>query len=76
MQANSLTEGYGYQWWVTTAGGHNATQPSATVANSSEVVPDLRLVAVFSTDTTEINAAVDTPYTRILSQIIDQVENA
>jgi hypothetical protein len=40
------------------------------------VVPDLRLVAVFSTELTETDAAVDPySYISILSQIIDQAEN-
>jgi CubicO group peptidase (beta-lactamase class C family) len=76
VQVDSATEGYGYQWWVTTAGGHAAYAAAGYGGQLIEVVPDLRLVAVFSTELTETDAAVDEyAYISILSQIIDQVEN-
>jgi CubicO group peptidase (beta-lactamase class C family) len=76
VQVDNATEGYGYQWWVTTAGGHAAYAAEGYGGQLIEVVPDLRLVAVFSTELTETDAAVDEhAYISILSQIIDQVEN-
>ncbi|HET6918310.1 MAG TPA: serine hydrolase, partial [Jiangellaceae bacterium] len=76
VQVDSATEGYGYQWWVTMAGGHAAYAAAGYGGQLIEVVPDLRLVAVFSTELTETDAAVDPySYISILSQIIDQVEN-
>jgi CubicO group peptidase (beta-lactamase class C family) len=76
VQVDSATEGYGYQWWVETAGGHAAYAAAGHGGQLIEVVPDLRLVAVFSTELTETDAAVDPySYISILSQIIDQVEN-
>ena len=75
LQVDSATEGYGYQWWVTTAGGHAAYAAEGYGGQLIEVVPDLRLVAVFSTELTETDAAVDEhAYISILSQIIHQVE--
>ena len=76
VQTNNLTMGYGYQWWVTTAGDHDAYAAIGFGGQLIEVVPDLRLVAVFSTDVTETDAPVDTrSYAGILSQKIEQVEN-
>jgi CubicO group peptidase (beta-lactamase class C family) len=76
VQSDSATEGYGYQWWVETAGGHAAYAAAGYGGQLIEVVPDLRLVAVFSTELTETDATVDEyAYISILSQIIDQVEN-
>jgi CubicO group peptidase (beta-lactamase class C family) len=76
VQANSLANGYGYQWWVTTSGGHTAYAAIGFGGQLIEVVPDLRLVAVFSTDVTETDATVDSgSYANILSAIIRQVEN-
>ena len=76
MQAKSILEGYGYQWWVTTAGGHPAYAAMGFGGQLIEVVPDLRLVAVFSADVTEPDAPVDPySYASILSLIIQQVED-
>jgi CubicO group peptidase (beta-lactamase class C family) len=76
VQVDNATEGYGYQWWVTKAGGHAAYAAEGYGGQLIEVVPDLRLVAVFSTELTETDAAVDEhAYISILSQIIDQAEN-
>ena len=75
VQVDGAAEGYGYQWWVTTAGGHPAYAAVGYGGQLIEVVPDLRLVAVFSTKLTETDAAVDPySYISILSQIIHQVE--
>jgi CubicO group peptidase (beta-lactamase class C family) len=75
VQAN-LTNGYGYQWWVTTAGGHDAYAAIGYGGQLIEVVPDLRLVAVFSTDVPETGATVDArSYTSIVSAKIRQVES-
>jgi CubicO group peptidase (beta-lactamase class C family) len=76
VRANSITHGYGYQWWVTTAGGHEAYAAVGFGGQLIEVVPDLRLVAVFQADITEPDAPVDPySYVSILSGIIQQVEN-
>jgi CubicO group peptidase (beta-lactamase class C family) len=76
VQAKSILEGYGYQWWVTTAGGHPAYAAMGFGGQLIEVVPDLRLVAVFSADVTEPDAPVDPySYASILSLIIQQVED-
>ncbi len=75
VRANSITKGYGYQWWVTTAGGHAAYAAIGFGGQLIEVVPDLRLVAVFTADITEPDAPVDPySYVSILSAIIQQVE--
>ena len=58
-KSDNATEGYGYQWWVTTAGGHAAYAAEGYGGQLIEVVPDRRLVAVFSTELTETDAAVD-----------------
>ena len=42
-------EQYGYQWWVTTAGGHSAYAAIGFGGQLIEVVPDKSVVAVFST---------------------------
>ena len=39
---------YGYQWWVTTADGHNAFAAAGFGGQLIEVVPDLDLVVVVS----------------------------
>jgi CubicO group peptidase (beta-lactamase class C family) len=39
---------YGYQWWVTTADGHNAFAAIGWGGQLIEVVPDLDLVIVVS----------------------------
>ncbi len=76
VRANSITEGYGYQWWVTTAGGHAAYAAIGFGGQLIEVVPDLRLVAVFSADVTEPDPPVDPySYVSILSLIVYQVEH-
>jgi CubicO group peptidase (beta-lactamase class C family) len=76
VQTNSLTSGYGYHWWVTTAGDHDAYAAIGHGGQLIEVVPELRLVAVFSTEVPETRAAVDArSYTSIVSAIIHQVEN-
>lgn len=41
-------EQYGYQWWVTTAGGHSAYAAIGFGGQLIEVVPDRSVVAVFS----------------------------
>ena len=40
---------YGYQWWVTTAGGHPAYAAVGVGGQLLEVVPDRSLVVVFTT---------------------------
>lgn len=48
--ANGLGgDGYGYQWWVTSAGEHPAFAAIGYGGQIVEVVPDLRLVVVAST---------------------------
>ena len=42
-------EHYGYQWWVTTAGGHPAYAAIGFGGQLIEVVPDKALVVVFAT---------------------------
>ncbi|MFN8029077.1 MAG: serine hydrolase [Dermatophilaceae bacterium] len=42
-------EQYGYQWWVTTAGGHPAYAAVGIGGQLLEVVPDRSLVVVFTT---------------------------
>jgi CubicO group peptidase (beta-lactamase class C family) len=75
VRANSITKGYGFLWWVTTAGGHAAYAAIGFGGQLIEVVPDLRLVAVFTADITEPDAPVDPySYVSILSAIIQQVE--
>jgi CubicO group peptidase (beta-lactamase class C family) len=76
VRAKSILEGYGYHWWVTTAGGRPAYAAIGFGGQLIEVVPDLRLVAVFSADMTEPDAPVDPySYVSILSLIIQQVED-
>jgi CubicO group peptidase (beta-lactamase class C family) len=76
VRANSITESFGYQWWVTTAGGHMAYAAIGFGGQLIEVVPDLRLVAVFTADITEPDAPVDPySYVSLLSLIVHQVEN-
>jgi CubicO group peptidase (beta-lactamase class C family) len=41
--------GYGYQWWITTAGDHRGFAAIGFGGQIIEVVPDLRLVVVAST---------------------------
>jgi hypothetical protein len=61
---------------VTTAGDHDAYAAIGHGGQLIEVVPELRLVAVFSTEVPETRAAVDArSYTSIVSAIIHQVEN-
>ena len=61
---------------MTTAGGHEAYAAVGFGGQLIEVVPDLRLVAVFQADITEPDAPVDPySYVSILSGIIQQVEN-
>ena len=53
--------GYGYQWWVTSAGEHPAFAAIGYGGQIIEVVPDLRLVVVASTwidDTTSFDSRV------------------
>ena len=45
----SGAEHYGYQWWVTTAGGHPAYAAIGFGGQLIEVVPDKALVVVFVT---------------------------
>jgi CubicO group peptidase (beta-lactamase class C family) len=76
VQTNDLATGYGYQWWVTTAAGHDAYAAIGYGGQLIEVVPDLRLVAVFSTDVPETGAAVEArSYASIVSAKIRQVES-
>ena len=76
VRANSITESFGYQWWVTTAGGHAAYAAIGFGGQLIEVVPDLRLVAVFAADITKNDAPVDPySYVSILSLIVHEVEN-
>jgi CubicO group peptidase (beta-lactamase class C family) len=76
VQAKSILEGYGYQWWVTTANGHAAYAAMGFGGQLIEVVPDLRLVAVFSADVTGPDAPVDPySYASFLSLVVHQVEN-
>ena len=75
VQTNTLTTGYGYQWWVGTAADHDAYAAIGYGGQLIEVVPDLRLVAVFSTDVPETSVTVDArSYTDIVSAKIRQVE--
>ena len=46
-------EGYGYMWWVTTIGEYAAYMAVGFGGQVIEVVPDLRLVAVVSTEVDE-----------------------
>ena len=76
VQTNNLTTGYGYQWWVTTAGDHYAYAAIGYGGRLIEVVPDLHIVALFSTDVPETGATVDArSYTSIVSAMIRQVES-
>jgi CubicO group peptidase (beta-lactamase class C family) len=53
--------GYGYQWWVTSAGDHPAFAAVGTGGQLVEVVPDLGLVVAASTwidDTTSFDARI------------------
>jgi CubicO group peptidase (beta-lactamase class C family) len=43
------TDGYGYQWWITTANGHPAAVAWGLGGQLIEIVPDLGLVVVVST---------------------------
>lgn len=47
---------YGYQWWVTSAGGHEAFAAVGFGGQIIEVVPDLQLVVVASAWIDEVNA--------------------
>ena len=52
---------YGYQWWVTSSGGHPAFAAIGYGGQIVEVVPDLRLVVVASTwidDTTSFDSRI------------------
>jgi CubicO group peptidase (beta-lactamase class C family) len=53
-------DGYGYQWWVTTAGGEPAYAAVGYGGQLVEVVPSKRLVAVFVTE-----VLTTTPYARV-----------
>lgn len=49
-----LADEYGYQWWVTTAGGHPAFAASGFGGQLIEVVPELDLVVVVSSDLRDV----------------------
>ena len=46
---DELIKGYGYQWWVTTADGHDAFAAVGFGGQLIEVVPDLDLIVVAAT---------------------------
>jgi CubicO group peptidase (beta-lactamase class C family) len=53
-QGQGGMEAYGYQWWVTTVRGHEAFAAVGFGGQLVEVVPDLRLVVVITTEVTDL----------------------
>jgi CubicO group peptidase (beta-lactamase class C family) len=51
----TFSEGYGYQWWITTERGHEAYAAVGFGGQLVEVVPDQRLVVVTATEATDFN---------------------
>ncbi|WP_214405046.1 serine hydrolase domain-containing protein [Pseudonocardia lacus] len=62
--------GYGYQWWVGTAGGHPAFAAAGFGGQLIEVVPDLDLVVVVRTDVTNGPGAPPNDYAGMVDAVI------
>jgi CubicO group peptidase (beta-lactamase class C family) len=64
------TPGYGYQWWVTTAGRHSAFAAIGHGGQLIEVVPDLRLVVAVSTTVTKESPAPSEVYLALVQDVV------
>lgn len=65
-----VSDAYAYQWWVTTAAGHHAYAASGFGGQLIEVVPDLDLVVVFSTDIVQPTRVSTEPLISLVDQVI------
>jgi CubicO group peptidase (beta-lactamase class C family) len=76
VPAEGVTHRYGYQWWVTTLGnGHPAYAAAGFGGQLIEVVPSLKLVAVFATHVGDNEPGIDAPsYMNVLSTIVAKAE--
>jgi CubicO group peptidase (beta-lactamase class C family) len=61
---------YGYQWWVTTAGGHPAFAAQGFGGQLVEVVPDLALVVVVRSDVGAAPGAPPEAYAGMVDTVI------
>ena len=67
---------YGYQWWVTSAGGHPAFAAIGFGGQLVEVVPDLSMVVVASTWIDETNPLDSTTWEYMVSTaLVPEFEN-
>lgn len=62
--------GYGYQWWVTEADGHPAHVAAGYGGQLIEVVPDLRLVVVVTSDVGAVPGAPPEAYADLVDTVV------
>jgi CubicO group peptidase (beta-lactamase class C family) len=76
VPADGAANRYGYQWWVTTVGkGHAAFAAIGFGGQLIEVVPSLKLVAVFSTHVGDNEPGSDVrAYMNVLSTLVEKAE--
>jgi CubicO group peptidase (beta-lactamase class C family) len=76
VRAEGYALRYGYQWWVTSVGrGHAAFAAVGFGGQLIEVVPSLRLVAVYSTYVPNNTAGTDSrAYMNITSTLVAKAE--
>ena len=69
-----VAEGYGYQWWVSTAAGHHAFAAAGYGGQLIEVVPDLDLVVVVSNTIPDVaTRASPTLFLQMVDQFVAPV---
>lgn len=62
--------GYGYQWWVTEAGGHPAYAALGYGGQLIEIVPALRMVVAVTSDVGAIPGASPEAYAELVARVI------
>ncbi len=70
VRTGGTLAGYGYQWWVTTAGGHPAFLAAGSGGQLIEVVPDLDLVVVVRNEVGDGPAARSADYPELVDSVI------
>jgi CubicO group peptidase (beta-lactamase class C family) len=77
VPATGATTLYGYQWWVSIVGKRHAAYAAVGFGGQLiEVVPSLRLVAVFSTHVGDTETGGDgRAYLNIMSTLVEKVES-
>jgi CubicO group peptidase (beta-lactamase class C family) len=70
VASNGATVDYGFQWWITTADGHDAFAASGFGGQLIEVVPDLDLVVVVSSTIPDYPRLSSSPFLSLVDQLI------